>query len=171
MLIGLLAQGAVGGGAIGLLHIGGEQLKALFIEPLAQVAQPKRVTTLDPGHVWRNHDPGIACTYPLLQRIRPDHWQPQLVSPQMGNPQPVATGFVRKVLAQRLGQLSDPALTDQPADIFTQAAIDDAAGHVRLIGSVWIQAHATTHFRSLRVELSCASRLTASGAIRRNTPT
>ena len=159
-------------GAIGLFQIRLEQPQAFSVQTLAQVAKPERVATLDLRRVLSRYpDPGIAGNTPILQRIRLDHWQPQLVSRQIGDPQPDATGLMRKQLMQRLGQRTDPALTDNSADIFTQAAIDDAAGDVGLIGSFWLQVHATTHFRSLRVECNCASRLTSSGAIRRNTPT
>ena len=171
-LIGLLAQGPMLRGAIGLLPIRREQPEAFFIQPLAQLAQPQPVATLDLRQLLgRYPDPGIASHAPVLQRIRPHHRQPQLVSAQVGNPQPVVARLRWQIMGQFFGQVRNQPLADHPANVFTQAAINDATGNECLIGGVCLQAHATTHFKSLRVEFRWASRLTSSAAINRSTPT
>ncbi|MOA36724.1 hypothetical protein D3C78_1582640 [compost metagenome] len=101
-------------------------------------------------------DPAIADADPLLQRLPLGHGQPQFVGAQMGDAQPAGVRVVRRKLGQGCGQRADAALADQAADVFAQAAIDDALGNHRLVGGVQVQAHFTTHFRSFRVASSCA---------------
>ena len=77
LAIRLIAQGPVFGRAIRFFQVRREQRQTFFVQTVAQVAQPEPVVALNLAVALRRHfDPGVACTDPVLQRIRLDHRQP-----------------------------------------------------------------------------------------------
>ncbi|MCY1207566.1 hypothetical protein D9M72_191660 [compost metagenome] len=169
-LVGLAAEAAMQGGAVGLVTIGGEARQAIGVQALAEVFEPKVIALFDADLVLAAPEPGVGFGAPGLQGAAAAQWQPELAAAQVADAEPVLRRGLRPVAGQLGWNLAHLALAEQTADVFAQAAVDDAQGDRRLVCAAGDAAHASTQRRSARAVARRASRRLASGAISRRTP-